>query len=86
MRELAIHIATCLLMYIFRILNLHNHIQLYAMFVYLMYTDALDKWEAPPISHVSRELMKVHGLITQQKVAMEQVMKELHNIRFAAAL
>ena len=51
-----------------------------------MYTDALDKWEAPPISHVSRELMKVHGLITQQKVAMEQVMKELHNIRFAAAL
>ena len=47
-----------------------------------MCTDELDKWEAPPISHVSRELMKVHGLITQQKVAMEQVMKELQNIRF----
>lgn len=64
-------------------MHLYNHIQLYAQCVYLMYTDALDKWEAPPISHVSRELMKVHGLITQQKVAMEQVMKELQNIRFA---
>ena len=45
--------------------------------------DRLEKWEAPPISHVCKELTNVHGLIIQQKAANEQSLKQV-NYQLAA--
>ena len=55
------------------------------MFAYINYTDLLDKWEAPPISQVSKEINKMHDSIKQQETAnsqlIKQVNKEIHTLQ-----
>ena len=45
----------------------------------------LDKWEAPPISQVSKEINKMHDSIKQQETAnaqlIKQVNKEIHRLQ-----
>ena len=47
------------------------------LFIICICIDELEKWEAPPISHVCKELTKVHGLIIQQKAANEQNLNQV---------
>ena len=53
------------------------------MCVYI-YTDLLDKWEASPISQVSK-INKMHNSIKQQETAntplIKQVNKEIHRLQ-----
>ena len=42
-------------------------------------TGLLDKWEAPPISQVSKEIKQVHGSIKQQETANGQLINEVSN-------
>jgi len=46
---------------------------------YVTNVEILDKWEAPPISQVSKELLKVHGLIRQHEAANEQSFSHVHD-------
>ena len=50
-----------------------------------IYTELLDKWEAPPISQVSKEITKMHNSIKQQETAnaqlIKQVNKEIHRLQ-----
>ena len=50
-----------------------------------IYTELLDKWEAPPISQVSKEISKMHNSIKQQETAnaqlIKQVNKEIHRLQ-----
>ena len=39
--------------------------------------DLLEKWEAPPINQVTKELVKLHRLIKQREAANEQLHKEI---------
>ena len=39
--------------------------------------DLLEKWEAPPINQVTKELVKLHRLIKQREAANEQLHKDM---------
>ena len=39
----------------------------------------LDKWEAPPISQVSKEIKQLHDSIKQQETANGQLINEVSN-------
>ena len=39
--------------------------------------DLLEKWEAPPINQVTKELVKLRRLINQHEAANEQLHKEI---------
>ena len=44
-----------------------------------IYVELLDKWEAPPISQVSKEITKMHDSIKQQETANAQLIKQVNN-------
>ena len=50
-----------------------------------IYTELLDKWEAPPISQVSKEITKMYDSIKQQETAnaqlIKQMSKEIHRLQ-----
>ena len=44
-----------------------------------MYSDRLDKWEAPPISKVSKEIKQLHDSTKQQETANKQQLNDINN-------
>ena len=43
-----------------------------------MYTEQLDKWEAPPLNQVSKELEKIQKLMKQQEDASNEFRLAMH--------